>query len=319
MKELATGAQANGYEFICVGDKKSPEAYDLTGCRFVSLKEQIESDFELAKLCPENHYTRKNIGYLMAIQSGAHLIIETDDDNVPLLSFWAEQSMQLEGRLIEDAGWINAYSYFTDKVIWPRGFPLEYLKLAEGKKHTKIKQSDCMIQQGLADGDPDVDAVYRLTRTLPFTFNIEKPIILKTGCWSPFNSQNTIWFKDVYTLLYLPSYCNFRMTDIWRSFVAQACMWPNGWHIAFLSPTVYQERNQHNLLKDFEDELPGYLNNDRIVKRLMKLQLKSGKEYLFINMKKCYSLLIEMELIDSEELKLLDAWQKDLSKIGITF
>ena len=318
MQQLAQGSVSNGYNFICIGDKKSPDVYELPNCRFISLREQLESDFELAKICPENHYARKNIGYLMAIRSGAEQIIETDDDNNPLLSFWAKKSMQLESRFIEDSGWINAYSYFTDRVIWPRGFPLEYIQSKKLKKAAKTTKVACPIQQGLANGDPDVDAIYRLTGDLPFSFENSEPLILGVSCWSPFNSQNTIWWRQVFPLMYLPSYCSFRMTDIWRSFVAQACMWLNGWHLAFSGPTVFQERNKHDLLRDLEDEIPGYLYNDRIVKALVKLPLKPGEGYLIENMKMCYSALISMGLIRKQEMTLLDAWQDGLANVGHT-
>ena len=54
-----------------------------------------------------------------------------------------------------------------------------------------------------------------------------------------------------YPLLYLPAYCSFRMTDIWRSFVAQRIAWENGWRLLFHGPTMEQERNVHDLMKDF--------------------------------------------------------------------
>jgi hypothetical protein len=317
MRKIAERAILNKVAFLCVGDRKSPENYELPGCKFISLNEQLETGFELAGLCLENHYARKNIGYLMAIRAGAEKIVETDDDNNPLSSFWEQKSIQLEGRFIEDAGWSNPYSYFSDEVIWPRGFPLEYIQSIRERKSHRTSKLVCPVQQGLANGDPDVDAVFRLTRALPFTFDNNVPIILGNNCWSPFNSQNTIWWRTAFPLMYLPSYCSFRMTDIWRSFVAQACMWANGWHVAFLAPTVFQERNKHNLLRDFEEEIPGYLNNDYIVKALMKLHLKPGEKNLFKNLKKCYSVFIEAGLIKQQEIKLLNAWQQDLSKAGI--
>ena len=48
-----------------------------------SLKTQKKLDFQSIKFIPENHYSRKNIGYLHAISNGAKIIFETDDDNLP--------------------------------------------------------------------------------------------------------------------------------------------------------------------------------------------------------------------------------------------
>ena len=47
------------------------------------------------------------------------------------------------------------------------------------------------------------------------------------------------------------------MTDIWRSFVAQRIAWTNNWSVLFDEPTVWQERNEHDLMRDFRDEVPG--------------------------------------------------------------
>ena len=117
------------------------------------------------------------------------------------------------------------------------------------------------IQQGLANQNPDVDAIYRLVLPLPLDFVEAAPVALGKGAWCPFNSQNTTWWSEAFPLLYLPFHCSFRMTDIWRSFVAQRIAWENGWSILFHNATVFQERNEHSLIRDFEEEIPGYLNN----------------------------------------------------------
>ncbi|MHC4221249.1 MAG: STELLO glycosyltransferase family protein, partial [Planctomycetota bacterium] len=127
--------------------------------------------------------------------------------------------------------------------------------------------------------------------------------------------QNTTWWPEAFELLYLPAYCSFRMTDIWRSFIAQKIAWLNNWAILFHEPTVRQERNEHNLLKDFADEVPGYLNNDNIRQALDSLDLKPGTEKIADNLRSCYEKLISMSLIGPDELKLLDVWLEDIQQI----
>ena len=39
-------------------------------------------------------------------------------------------------------------------------------------------------------------------------------------------------------------------------------------HLVFHTAEVVQERNVHRLIRDFEDEIPGYTNNFRICKEL---------------------------------------------------
>ena len=173
----------------------------------------------------------------------------------------------------------------------------------------------CPIQQGLADDNPDVDAIYRMVLPLPIKFLERDPIALANQSICPFNSQNTTWFKEAFPLLYLPSYCSFRMTDIWRSFVAQRIAWTCGWSILFHNATVYQIRNEHNIMKDFEDEIPGYLNNSSIMKGLNALNLLDGVENIYTNLTLCYEELVRQGVVDAKELALLDCWIQDMQAL----
>jgi hypothetical protein len=313
LKQYAKEAAQHFITFIVIGDTKSPQKFEMDGCEFYSVDSQNKLNFKLAKLLPFKHYARKNLGYLIAISKKAEVIIETDDDNLPLDSFWDERCKSSSAHLVSNASWTNVYRYFTDVHIWPRGFALEHL-LDALPKLNEISLVDCPIQQGLADENPDVDAIYRLTQPLPVVFNQSRNIALGDNTFCPFNSQNTTWFKEAFPLLYLPYHCSFRMTDIWRSFVAQRIGWTCGWPILFHSSTVKQERNAHNLMHDFRDEIPGYINNLAICQSLQDLNLKEGLENISSNMISCYEKLIEMGCVGTEEIVLLKAWLHDLEK-----
>lgn len=316
LRDLAQGCAERGYNFIVIGDQASPAEFHIDGCDFYSLKRQKETSLKFARDCPTKHYARKNIGYLLAIRNGASTIIETDDDNIPYQQFWARRRRIQNAALIENSGWVNVYHYFSDENIWPRGFPLSALKeQVPGFETLNQADVDCPIQQGLSDDNPDVDAVYRLTLPLPQRFRKDRRVALINGSWCPFNSQNTTWWSDAFKLLYLPAYCSFRMTDIWRSFIAQRIAWLNGWAVLFDEPTMRQERNEHNLLSDFNDEVPGYLHNSEICEALEALPLESGTEKIGDNLKICYEKLVSMSLIGAEELKLLGAWLEDIEQL----
>lgn len=313
---IAQGARGAGFEFLVMGDTKSPEDFNLEGCEFHSVARQEESGFSFARLCPTKHYARKNVGYLIAIRRGAPLILETDDDNIPRPEFWSERQKRANCRVLDGRGWVNVYSYFTDALIWPRGFPLDAVQQQmpdfASLEDTEV---DCPIQQGLADENPDVDAIYRLLLPLPQNFRNDRRIALGSGSWCPFNSQNTAWWPEAYPLLYLPAYCSFRMTDIWRSFIAQRIAWANGWSVLFHEANVWQERNDHNLMRDFADEVPGYLNNREMGAKLDALQLPSGIENIPANLRLCYQTLVDCGWIGAQELPLLDAWLADLQSL----
>ncbi|MHC4754829.1 MAG: STELLO glycosyltransferase family protein [Planctomycetota bacterium] len=314
MADLATGCAERNYSFFVIGDQPSPDNFHIDGCDFYGLERQLELDSKYARSCPTRHYCRKNIGYLLSIRNGSSMIIETDDDNLPYENFWQPHQRIQDTAVVETGGWVNVYHYFSKANIWPRGFPLSLLQkpLPAFETLNEVK-ADCPIQQGLADDNPDVDAVYRLILPLPQKFDKDRSVALGRGCWCPFNSQNTTWWADAFALLYLPAYCSFRMTDIWRSFVAQRICWENGWSILFTSPTMWQERNEHNLMRDFEDELPGYLHNTDIRDALEGLVLEPSIDKIGDNLRICYEKLVSMSLIGRQELELLDAWLDDIS------
>jgi hypothetical protein len=58
----------------------------------------------------------------------AELIVETDDDNLPLDAFWANRQDRVEAHVVENAEWVNIYTVFSNDMIWPKGFPIDLVK-----------------------------------------------------------------------------------------------------------------------------------------------------------------------------------------------
>lgn len=317
MLELSRGAGRTAQRFFVCGDLKSPPTFELANSTYLSVPAQVEAFPEFCSVLPTKHYTRKNVGYLLAMRHGADMIQETDDDNIPRDPFWEPSPERLSVRVAGGkTPWLNVYRLFSDQHIWPRGLPLEYLRAADQYETQPPRESRCLILQGLADENPDVDAVYRLVPACPLPIDFEKrdPVLLAAGTWCPFNSQNTVFKREAFPLLYLPSKCSFRMTDIWRSFVAQRCLWELGEGVVFHPATVYQERNEHNLLRDFEDEIPGYLLNDKIRKALEGASLDRDVTRSLV---RCYEVMVEAKLLPAEEMLILRAWVKELERLKV--
>ncbi len=306
-------ARRDGLRVIAVGDRKTPDVAWPDGADFLSIANQLEMDHQLPALLPENHYARKNLGYLLAMARGAEVIFDTDDDNAPLSS-WGRREVNVLVRPCSQTGWVNAYRWFSQENIWPRGLPLESIRSSDAE--IPLGQPVTLrapIQQGLANGSPDVDAVWRLTMDRDIAFQDNGSVLLGEGAWCPFNSQSTWWFPEAYPLMYLPSFVSFRMTDIWRSFIAQRCLWAMGYGLVFHGPEMYQERNPHNLLRDFEQEIPGYLGNDKICRLLEETNLSAKPEDSGENLRLCYEALIKDGFVPAEEMALVEAWLKDVS------
>ena len=295
-----------GSPLLIIGDEKGPTRYELDGAELFTVEDQARMPFLLAPLLPMNHYSRKNLGYLEAIARGAKCIYETDDDNAPN-EMWHPRQLTALAREAEPNPWVNVYRAFTDETIWPRGFSLAHILDERTFARTEgyMGWVDAPIQQALADGAPDVDAVWRLTMDQPFAFERGSSVVLQAGSWCPFNSQSTWWWPEAYPLMYLPSGCPIRMTDIWRSFVAQRCLWEMGHGVVFHATEVFQDRNPHDLMVDFGQETPGYLQNETIVQTLADLTLTGD---VASNMLRCYDALVADEVFPKSELLLVNAW-----------
>ncbi|QEF99483.1 hypothetical protein Mal15_35480 [Stieleria maiorica] len=340
---LAESMAGSGAGLVIAGDTKGPDSFDLSSVdgfesdqlSFLSIDGQLASGFALADLLPTKHYCRKNIGYLHAMRLGATCIYETDDDNAPLDHWtareeWIDALRFAEGRredgLSNAATWINVYKYFSNELIWPRGLPLDQIR--ESSVATSVCPSTLAkssgdsakhwapIQQGLANGAPDVDAIWRLVLDRDFDFDDAPSVMLAPGQWCPFNTQTTWWWPAVYPLLYVPSYCPFRMCDIWKSFVAQRCLWELGTGVVFHPSEVVQERNPHNLMSDFKDEVPGYQQNHQIAEALARIELDPGVESVGGNLRRCYATLVDEQIFPENEMQLVDAWLADLKTLA---
>lgn len=320
LRELADQCTSADDRLIVVGDRKSPCIFVLPGCEYYAIDRQRQTGFRTAH-APENSYCRKNLGYLLAIAAGSEVIRETDDDNRPGNAFFMVSPKRVRVRHIRTGGWVNVYEYFSGQSfgtepLWPRGFPLKEVR-TQAPQYDSLLALDveCPIQQGLVAGEPDVDAISRLLfgpRTLSFS---NRSIALGEGSWCPFNSQNTTWWRDAFPLLYLPAYCSFRTTDILRGFVAQRIAWAQGWSLLFHESQVYQDRNQHDLLSDFEQEIPIYLGSARIAEELEHVDVPPGASRIPDALRLCYEALLRAGIVVAEELTLLEAWLSDLAAI----
>lgn len=311
---ISMRAKDHNWELVIVGDQNTPNDFEVDSATYLSLEAQLKSNFKLAKLLPTGHYSRKNIGYLHAMQSSTGVIIDTDDDNSPSEEFWIPRKKLVTVKKMQGDGWVNIYEYFSDMHVWPRGFTLQGILQEPLKVNETGISTPCVIQQALVDGDPDVDAIYRLTDGKGIVFKKMSPICIHGAQRCPFNSQNTTWWPEAWVFLYLPSFCNFRLTDIWRSFVAQSYLLRNGFAISFHASDIWQYRNPHDLLKDFQDEVPGYLHNAEIMELLDSIPCDEGQDAF---LRKSYGSLAKTGLIGQQEKRLVEAWINDVNSLKI--
>ena len=276
------------YDVIIVGDKKTPNDYKDLNCIFLDIEIQNKLFAELSQLIPLNHYGRKNLGYLYAIKKGYKVIYETDDDNIPHENFDAVITFDDTIETIKDANnqWINIFKYFTNNNwIWPRGYPLSQIK-KNPKPNFKFdnlrNKTDIAIVNGLVENDPDVDAIFRLICNHEVEWEKDKKIIVSNENTCPFNTQNTFWLdKNLFLGLLIPCSVTFRYCDILKGIIANTLLRHNNKNMAYTSPNVTQLRNEHDLMQDFESEVPMYLANENIVNQI-KDDILSEQKCLYL-------------------------------------
>ena len=324
----------NSTDVVVVADRKTPVrdyealAAEFSNLHVLSLDRQHDLFPRLSSALPFNHYARKNLGYAYAITRGHEAIFDTDDDNAST-SEWQHPSdgervrtVRVRGGRLKPAPttteaaptplFFNVYSLYTSARLWPRGFPLDHLRTPEG---VDVVDGDVAgrvaVWQGLVDGDPDVDAIARLTGFdggERFRFDVTPMrVVLDRGVLCPINSQNTWWTdRSSFDLLFLPGTVPFRVCDILRGYVAQQALWSRGARAGFVHATALQARNPHDLMADFASEMPLYLHAAKMnhVLHDASRHFVGGPE----DLARAYDALAKADLIDPREAAIADAW-----------
>lgn len=300
--------ELEGWDLIIVGDIKTPDKiYKKVRCIFLSIDIQNRLYPKLSSLLPLNHYARKNIGYLYAIHNHYDVIYETDDDTMP---YDGLNLLFNTDKTIIAPKYVNICKLYSDKHIWPRGYPLENVNKYENISVTDNRSSIVHVIQGLVDLNPDVDAIFRLTNKNfddgKFFFDRSKDeYVLGKGCYVPFNTQNTYWVnKNSFHLLYLPSTVSFRFCDILKSYIAQKVIWGIDGNIGYRYADVYQDRNDHDLMDDFRSEIPMYNN----ILKVVDILENSNVDLLGI-----YRILAKEGVVQPDELIIIEEWLKEIS------
>lgn len=297
-------------------------SFSHPNCVFLSVEKQKTLGYRIHDLLPYKSYSRKNMGYLYAIQHGAKMIYETDDDNSPTegkITFYQKDSGKFHVYKT-DSPMVNPYEHFGQSTIWPRGYPLDFISEPPARKFVECEGVDTSVQQGVVNGDPDVDAIFRLTRKdkgvdLDVEFDGDAPpVVLPQGTFAPYNSQNTLFLHRAMWGLLLPGTVTLRVTDIWRGYWNQRLMWDVGTQLSFFGPNAYQFRNAHNYLLDFKEEKLLYYEAPRMIKFLK--DWKSDKPDFFSRALDLSIAFAQQGFYGWNDAMLTEAWLTDLVSIG---
>jgi hypothetical protein len=262
-KALKLFAKNKNCKLIVALDKKSKD-FHLKNSIVLSTKYQEKKWPKLSKLVGWNCIQRRNFAILEAYERGAETIALIDDDNIPLKNWFTNIHLGKDLRckkIHTNKKIFDPVGYTNHSTLWHRGLPLELVNNRKYKLEKKVLIKPD-IQANFWNGDPDIDAICRMLFKPECNFKKKYfPFFCKKI--SPFNSQNTLLQRKVIKDYFLFPHIG-RMDDIWASFYVTA----KKYNVIYGEPTVYQQRNVHNLIRDFKDEYVGYVNSLNLVESL---------------------------------------------------
>ena len=251
------------WHLVVIGDKKTPP-YRLSTGTYVSAEEQELYDRKLSDAIGWNCIQRRNFGLLWARDMGADIVAVVDDDNIPF-DDWGDDLMldrDVEVDYYEtELPAFDPIGATNESAIWHRGYPLQLVSRRDYSMCTRATLRPD-IQADFWNGEPDVDAICRMEHAPNCEFD-GRYFPMASNRISPFNSQNTFIRGRLLRDYFLFPHVG-RMDDIWASYYVQA----KGYKVVYGKPSVYQDRNEHDLVRDMKQEYLGYENNLNIVRDL---------------------------------------------------
>ena len=278
---------------------------------------------------PWNHFARKNLGYLFAILQKAEFIFDFDDDNYIklgddgfVLNILSDDPVNVSVAMLGT----NAFNHHpmmgaTVNGSWARGFPLDLLQNNATYGTVAFKEDIPLSQVGviqfLADNNPDIDAIHRITKPLPMNFQSSSAVLVPKHSFAPYNAQATIHSKLAFWGLLLPGTVTGRVSDIWRSYFAQCIFADTELRLVFAPPKIHQFRNEHNNLGDLNAEQDLYNKAGELIAYLSswtssETRLAERFEHLYIG-------LYEHGYIELEDVTRAQFWLGVLIERGYQF
>lgn len=371
---------------VIVADEKTPKDYshslvqslnvDESRIHFLSVYDQLnwadgqgtrKQGSKFVSTIPWKHFSRKNIGYLYAIQKGAQVVFDFDDDNIlepgydplPIHDIHHENTNTSDFMSMSILGWnivrpdstknvqtkplvANPFPLMGANVSgtsWPRGFPLDDINIPESagtifpeNPLTWVPSSKIGVLLHIADKNPDIDAVHRLTKPLPISFSsslmgkdyqcffVNISDKSSTYPFVPYNAQSTIHTYSALWALLLPATVPGRVSDIWRAYFSERLFRDLDLVVGLVRPpSITQDRNEHNFLADMQAEEHLYYRTGVLVKFLDHWKMKNDWEStpsIPQMMEQLWIDLYERGYVEQNDIESAQLWLHALIEVG---
>ena len=268
-------AQEKDWNFVVVGDTKTPHEeykrlekhYPFT---YLDPKTQEANYKQLSDTIGWKSIQRRNIGFVYAYEHGADIVATVDDDNIPYDEWgdniYVNQQVEVDLYQHKQLNIFDPLSATNHNDLWHRGYPVDLVPDKNNIEYLGKKTVFCKVQADFWDGDPDIDAMCRLTRKPIVKFDRFAPFTTANDI-TVFNSQNTFIARELLKYYSVLPHVG-RMDDIWGAYILQKYMEDHE-HIVFCKPTVYQDRNEQDLVTNLENEVIGYRNTLKLIESLL--------------------------------------------------
>lgn len=312
-------------DIIVAGDRRTPHAEARAllaplGARYLDCSDQDALGWASSEAIGWNCIQRRNIALLEAIRARPDVITTVDDDNIPLDANYFADVARILGQPFcglaagSETGWFDIGAFITP-VAPHRGLPPEHRRGA-GPVLEGVVGARIGVAAGLWLGDPDTDAMTRIVarpNVLHISDAARAGIVVRAGCLTPFNSQNTAYIAELAPLMAMWVGVG-RYDDIWASLFAQRVMLETGHLVHFGRPFVWQQRNAQDLLTNAEGELHGDRHTTHFARDLLDAKL-SGKSIPDL-MRQLFVQILDKTYVPDAMRRFAPAWCADIERIA---
>lgn len=308
-------------KFVVVGDLSTPHEATTELCNAIDsplsyIHPSRQEGWKCSSLIGWNSIQRRNIGFLEALEWGADVIVSVDDDNAPLGPHYFDDYTSIfakpfSGLMARTTGFFDIGDFLFPRQK-QRGIPYNN---DAGLEIDSVVGARIGVAQGLCIGAADVDAATRFNGT-PVVHQVSEVaragLVVDPLSSTIWNSQNTAIVRELLPAWGMVPHVG-RMDDIYASIICHRIMREYRWHAHYGLPMVFQQRNEHNTIKDMRAEIDGYERVARLADALDHLQLIGDS--VIDDCRRIWDLISAMALLPAQSIGAMEVYLDDCESV----
>lgn len=260
--QLCNLVKRNNWKFLIIGDRKTPhELYQKLvneNVEYLTPEFQEREYKKLSDSIPFNSIQRRNIGFVHGYKHTDFEVAVTLDDDGLLLDEENYGKNCLVGQevlvdIFENTRvpLFDPFSVTSVKNSWQRGYVIEYVRHRHEVDYKGKEKRKVWIENQGVSGNLDQDAISRLIQNPIGKFDKFDPYSSNQVTFA--NSQNTFLHRDILRYYSCWPFVK-RLDDLWGMGYLQNKL---GIRPVFTDASIFQERNEQDLVLNLENEILG--------------------------------------------------------------